>query len=213
MNKIENKNYVADQQGRRQILKTAVLGGAAAAVIPEKWAKPIVNTVMLPAHATTTDDVDSQTPEFPIGYKYSLSYNDDGLIPDPASLETAMNSSSLAEMLIPSAHAAPDFSSTTKFYLAHASGNQYQFSSSRTFSSTGNTYWAGGTLTLEQTTALDTRKNCGDVRLYRKQVELVSVDESKAVINVRLIFAPLEINEVIYTRTLLVDSSASPAVC
>jgi len=54
MNKSETKNTLADRQARRRILKTAVLGSAAAVAIPEKWAKPVVNSVMLPAHATTT---------------------------------------------------------------------------------------------------------------------------------------------------------------
>ncbi len=212
MSKSESKKNIPNQQGRRRILKTAVLGGAAAAAIPEKWSKPIVNSVMLPAHAETTDDTDS-SPIFPDGFKYSLEDASDTLIPDPASLETAMNDSSLAEILIPSAHAAPDFSSTTSYYLAHISGDQYQFSSSRTYNSTGNNYWAGGTLTDGQTAALPTKKNCGGERLYMKHVELVSVDADVAVINVRLVFAPLEIDEIVYTRELPVDFSASPAVC
>lgn len=37
--------------GRRRLLKTLILGGAVTAVLPEKWIKPVVDTVIVPAHA------------------------------------------------------------------------------------------------------------------------------------------------------------------
>lgn len=37
--------------GRRRLLKALVIGGTAAAVLPEKWVKPVVDTVIVPAHA------------------------------------------------------------------------------------------------------------------------------------------------------------------
>lgn len=47
---------------RRNILKTFSAGSgvvAAGSVLPEAWVKPIVNQVVLPAHAQTTDDSDA----------------------------------------------------------------------------------------------------------------------------------------------------------
>ena len=37
---------------RRQVVKTVLIGGAVAAVmLPTKWTKPLVNAVVVPAHA------------------------------------------------------------------------------------------------------------------------------------------------------------------
>ena len=48
--------------GRRKLLKTFTAGSgvvAAGSALPEAWVKPIVNQVVLPAHAQTTDDSDA----------------------------------------------------------------------------------------------------------------------------------------------------------
>jgi len=215
MKKLNSKMDTLDLQGRRRLLKTAVIGSAATVAMPDKWTRPVVDSVLLPAHAATT--MTDSSPIFPNGFRYSAHHEDDNLIPDPALLAT--NDSSLMELLVPTAHAQSfDFSSTTDFYLAHISGTEYEFTSSRTFidprfNGINNNYWAGGKLKIGETVGLSTHKNCGDERLYVKHVELVSVDEDKAVINVRLVFKPLEIDEVIYTRTLLVDPGASPSAC
>ncbi|MBA4742243.1 MAG: hypothetical protein H2060_05995 [Azoarcus sp.] len=37
--------------GRRRVLQALALGGVSAAVLPEKWVKPIIDTVIVPAHA------------------------------------------------------------------------------------------------------------------------------------------------------------------
>ncbi len=42
---------------RRKLLKSLVAGGGAAVTansLPDKWAKPVVDSVLLPAHAQTT---------------------------------------------------------------------------------------------------------------------------------------------------------------
>lgn len=39
---------------RRTLVKSAVLGGAASQMLPAQWAKPVVETVVLPAHAATS---------------------------------------------------------------------------------------------------------------------------------------------------------------
>ena len=44
---------------RRQLLKSIAAGSGAVVVgksLPEAWSKPVIDTVMLPAHAATTDD-------------------------------------------------------------------------------------------------------------------------------------------------------------
>jgi hypothetical protein len=44
---------------RRKLLKSIAVGSGAVVAgksMPESWSKPVVNAVMLPAHAETTDD-------------------------------------------------------------------------------------------------------------------------------------------------------------
>lgn len=50
-------------RARRKLLKLAATGGTAASVsaYAGNWAKPVVDSVILPAHATTTDDSASST--------------------------------------------------------------------------------------------------------------------------------------------------------
>ena len=54
---------------RRGALKS--IGGSAAAIaaaqnLPDTWKKPLVDSIVLPAHAETTDDSDSSGPEIPV---------------------------------------------------------------------------------------------------------------------------------------------------
>jgi hypothetical protein len=45
------------ENSRRKLLKTAVVGGGiigASKAMPEKWSKPVVDSVLIPAHAATT---------------------------------------------------------------------------------------------------------------------------------------------------------------
>ena len=39
---------------RRRVLSTLALGGGAAMIMPERWVKPVINAVVLPAHAEGT---------------------------------------------------------------------------------------------------------------------------------------------------------------
>lgn len=53
--------------GRRKIAKVLMIGGAVKAVtLPARWAKPLVATVLIPAHAvastTTTTTTSTTTP-------------------------------------------------------------------------------------------------------------------------------------------------------
>ncbi len=49
------------KQARRKVLRNTLIGGAviSAGAIPEKWRKPALEAVILPAHAATTDDTGS----------------------------------------------------------------------------------------------------------------------------------------------------------
>lgn len=40
---------------RRKIVLSAIVGGAGLASLPKRWSQPIVNTVILPVHAQTSD--------------------------------------------------------------------------------------------------------------------------------------------------------------
>ena len=55
---VKKENYSNKSSQRRKTLKTILLtGGATVAVtkaLPHKWTKPIVDSVVLPAHAQTT---------------------------------------------------------------------------------------------------------------------------------------------------------------
>ena len=58
-NKDDTEQGSADSktQGRRKLLKSVVAGGGAATVakmMPEQWARPVVDSVMLPSHARTS---------------------------------------------------------------------------------------------------------------------------------------------------------------
>lgn len=50
---------VAPEQtdGRRRLLKTLAAGGVAGATLPAQWTKPVIEAVMLPAHAQATTGV------------------------------------------------------------------------------------------------------------------------------------------------------------
>ncbi|MCP4007879.1 MAG: twin-arginine translocation signal domain-containing protein, partial [Proteobacteria bacterium] len=48
---------------RRKLLKTIAAGSGAVVAgksLPESWSKPVIDSVILPAHAATTDNNDSE---------------------------------------------------------------------------------------------------------------------------------------------------------
>ena len=45
-----------NKKSRRNILKKLAVGGIAGAALPTQWSRPVVDSVMLPAHAQTSDD-------------------------------------------------------------------------------------------------------------------------------------------------------------
>ena len=53
----KKETSVTDDKGRRKLLKSVVAGGGAVTVakmLPDQWARPVVDSVMLPSHAQTS---------------------------------------------------------------------------------------------------------------------------------------------------------------
>lgn len=216
MNKTD-KLKSTPQQDRRRVLKTAVLGGAAAAVTPEKWTRPIVDSVMLPAHATTTDAVTaSKTFLTPLdGAAGELVVNEsfpDIVLPpeeEAAELEAAQSAMKLSDLFISPAHAEElpklSLNFTTRYYIGTTDGVNFNFTSRRVFDKTGNVYFAQGMLTVGNTTGCDTYQNCSSW-FYTKQVTLVAVSENQATIKVTI--GPLS-----YTRVIPRIDGVLPGSC
>lgn len=85
----EENNTTRDP--RRRLLKTIAAGGSAAglAALPGKWAKPVVASVILPAHAQTSPGCIGTAANCPSGYSFSDSgsYADDKTIPSSITTE------------------------------------------------------------------------------------------------------------------------------
>lgn len=52
--KQKTPNVTKPSMERRSVLKSVALSGAGLSVLPSAWTKPVVNSVLLPAHAQTT---------------------------------------------------------------------------------------------------------------------------------------------------------------
>ncbi len=128
---------------RRKALKNIAIGGGvfgASQLNTEKWLKPVVNSVMLPAHAATTDNTGSSsggvtTTAAPL-LRFSLTQTLRGNIgAQTAQKQSTLNQ--LQELLIPTAHAVVINSDVTEYYLGQISGNLYQFEAVNTRSYNG----------------------------------------------------------------------------
>ncbi len=138
---MSNKNTKNEQ--RRKLLKSAAIGGGivgASGLRPEKWAKPIVNSVILPTHASTTDSDTSSTE--PTLEKFSLVQADpfgpsnaaigarlaqsSGNPPRGLSDKAATLARAMGEVLLPSAKADSSMR-LGQFYLEQLSGDTYRF--------------------------------------------------------------------------------------
>jgi hypothetical protein len=108
--KPQQPNDTTLSQARRSALKKILVGtsvAVGAAVVPSKWAKPIVNRVMVPAHAqtspTTTTTTTTEAP-LPTSFRggVSLSIENDG----EKTAKTGLIET-LAGKILPMAHALP----------------------------------------------------------------------------------------------------------
>ena len=208
----------APETGRRRALKTAILGGAAVASTPEKWSKPMVDSILLPAHATTTDVVASDPTTLLTQGGVGYLDIDETFPPEQpeADSEAAARAQAmkldLGELLVPSAHAALVLSFNTKYYIRYLTPTTYEFTRFRTFDTSEayfppNQYWATGTLKLGETVEIPTFKNCGGQRLYTADIKLASVTQEQAVIEVYFL------GVLVYSRTIPRVPNASPSTC
>ena len=53
-NELQQANNPCVSGGKRRVLKSVALAGAAAAVLPSQWKKPVLNSIVLPAHAQSS---------------------------------------------------------------------------------------------------------------------------------------------------------------
>ena len=129
MSKIDNQAKL-----RRKLLKTAIAGGGilgASHITMDKWLAPVIDSVVLPAHALTTDSTT----------QYSFVDPDFEILPAPGAIgaeigmagamqNSASIASQIAEMLIPSAHAAVAIQAPPtrlELYLEKIEDNAYKF--------------------------------------------------------------------------------------
>ena len=56
------------QSDRRKVLKTTLAGGAVVttSILPDTWKKPSMDSIVLPSHAETTNDVLCNANGFPV---------------------------------------------------------------------------------------------------------------------------------------------------
>ncbi|MFT5114595.1 MAG: hypothetical protein ACI8P9_003933 [Parasphingorhabdus sp.] len=52
----QNNEEDSRQQARRRLMKSVTASGVGLSILPKSWGKPLVDSVVLPAHAQTTDD-------------------------------------------------------------------------------------------------------------------------------------------------------------
>lgn len=136
-----NQKYLSmskiDRQGklRRKLMKSMFIGGGilgTSHITMDKWLPPVINSVVLPAHALTSDSGVT---------RYSFVDPNFEIHPSPGAIgaETGMTNviqkgssiaSQLAEILIPSAHAASAAQSPSailEMYLEKIAEDQYKF--------------------------------------------------------------------------------------
>ena len=53
------KSGIDTKTSRRKVLRNTLIGGAviSTSAVPKKWSKPVLDSVLLPTHAATTDDL------------------------------------------------------------------------------------------------------------------------------------------------------------
>jgi hypothetical protein len=129
---------------RRKLLKSAFVGGGilgTSHITMDKWLTPVIDSVMLPAHALTSPSSDR--------YYY---HEEHDIHPAPGAIGALLGmadsrqdnlsiASQLAEILFPSAHAAtapqPTVATRLEMYLEKMPDNTYKFVLSMTATETG----------------------------------------------------------------------------
>ncbi len=90
---------------RRKALKSLLVSGGVvtgASILPQKWSRPVVDSVILPSHASTTDDSDSgSTEETTVNYYY----NDNSLVQNRTGSENRLFAERILDAVVPTAQA------------------------------------------------------------------------------------------------------------
>ncbi len=177
---------------RRKLLKTvAISGGVIGATqsMPEKWLKPVVDSVILPSHATTSDNSGSLagdeaiTTTLPPADKYYLQID----YLNTASSSERNDSSlleQLADGLIPPAHAGNPANYVERFFLQHLGGVLYNFVYQATGGYSGLTFqiFFEGNIQEADTRTFNHRR-CYDRIGGQSEVTLDKVESGYAYIN------------------------------
>ncbi len=186
-----NKQKDTNSQ-RRKLLKTvAISGGVIGATqsMPEKWLKPVVDSVILPSHATTSDNSGSLAGNEAItttpapANKYYLQLDDTtritGILNEPREPSLLEQ---ISEGLVPSAHAAPS-NYIERFFLEHLGGVLYHYVYQATGGLSGITYevFYEGDIEVGQTRRF-ARQRCFNADDYDSFVSLDNVDSGHAYI-------------------------------
>ena len=225
--KKSDKPNGAPEQSRRRALKTAVLGGAAVVVTPEKWSKPIVDSIVLPAHATTTEQTRSEPVQVllntPGGAGEAESYNcyslkdliallgnEKATAEAEAAAAAQASRMNLSDIFVSPAHAIDiesiEICCTTRYYIGTADGTNFNITILRVFEHTGNRYFATGMFTAGERKEIPSTINCA-ARAYTKNVTLLDVNADNATIQVDIAGFP------VYTKVLERNNAASPDTC
>ena len=110
---------VDDKQGsRRKLLKSVAVGGGAVAagkMLPEQWARPVVDSVMLPSHAQTSDP------------SLGAFAGSGAVVQNESATQMAEQgfSEELLEFFTPAANAGPMIMDVELSLTSNASGNSY----------------------------------------------------------------------------------------
>jgi hypothetical protein len=97
------------RNARRKLLSSIVAGGGALGatkLLPSEWTTPLVESVLLPAHAQTTSAIGSPLGGFSSGGSVDLTSNSISRAADPMIADKNVDEA-LIDFLLPQAHALP----------------------------------------------------------------------------------------------------------
>ncbi len=157
-----SENQVKCNQ-RRKLLTSAVLGGSvlgATQALPEKWLKPVVSSVVLPAHAETTD-TENLASEGELDKYFLAEDESQGLRSCSEAKQDTSVLKTLGAALVSEAYANIPW--VYRHYLEHLGNNVYKYVHLATQGNEGSPFakmYVEGTLGVQNPKDLPTY-NCG----------------------------------------------------